>query len=85
MGKNPDRKRADNDGTHELYPKGGAAGQSMPSPPTQPRPSEERLTEDEMQRAALGGTRGNENLPDAPMTPQRAKKTPGSSDPGHTA
>jgi hypothetical protein len=45
----------------------------------------ERQTEDEMQRAALGGTRGSPDLKDAPMTPQRAKKTPRDDDPGHVA
>jgi hypothetical protein len=45
----------------------------------------ERQTEDEMQQAALGGTRGAPELHDAPMTPQRAKKTSRSNDPGHVA
>jgi hypothetical protein len=52
------------------------------------RPKAERLerqTEDEMQQAALGGTRGAPELHDAPITPQRAKKTPRSNDPGHVA
>jgi hypothetical protein len=36
----------------------------------------ERQTEDEMARASLGGTKGSRELADAPMTPQREKKTP---------
>lgn len=45
-----------------------------------------RQTEDEMQREALGGTRGAPELKDAPMTPQREKKTPRTNDdPGHVA
>ena len=50
-----------------------------PSPPIQPSLStdeEERPTEDMIARRALGGTRGDPDLPDAPMTKQRAKKTP---------
>lgn len=39
-------------------------------------PDDERPTEDDIARAHLGGTRGSPDLPDAPMTPQRAKKTP---------
>jgi hypothetical protein len=38
-----------------------------------------------MQQAALGGTRGAPELHDAPMSPQRAKKTPRGNDPGHVA
>lgn len=49
-------------------------------------PESERPSEDEIARAHLGGTRGSPELPDAPMTPQRAKKTPHAiSRGGHTA
>jgi len=45
----------------------------------------ERRTEDEMQQEHLGGTRGSRELKDAPMTPQRQKKTPEHNEPGHVA
>jgi hypothetical protein len=49
-------------------------------------PEDERPTEDDIARAHLGGTRGSPDLPDAPMTPQRAKKMPSAaSRGGHTA
>lgn len=51
------------------------------------KPKAQRIepkTEDEMQEDRLGGTRGANELEDAPMTPQREKKTP-RSEPGHTA
>lgn len=45
----------------------------------------ERLTEDDMQAAALG-PRGEPGKPSpAKMTPQRAKKTPRHLEPGHTS
>lgn len=47
--------------------------------------SDARPTEDDLAQAALGGSRGSPDLPPAKMTPQRAKKTPGSNDPGHAA
>ena len=47
---------------------------------------EARLTEDEMARRDLGGTKGSPSLPDAPMTEQRRKKTfPNDENDGHVA
>jgi hypothetical protein len=70
-------KAAGDRATRELY------GSSQPerSPPIQPSLSadgEERPTEDAIAQRALGGTRGDASLPPAPMTEQRAKKTPNS-------
>lgn len=54
-------------------------------PESVPPPADERPTEDDLQRAALG-PRGVPGADDpAKMTPQRAKKTPKSLEPGHTA
>jgi len=44
-----------------------------------------RPSEDDLAQAHLGGPRGAPELAPAKMTPQRKKKTPGNSDPGHTA
>ena len=48
-------------------------------------PGGDRPTEDDIAQARLGGSRGAPELKPAPMTPQRRKKTPTPSDPGHTA
>ena len=42
-------------------------------------------SEDDIAQARLGGQRGAPELAPAKMTPQREKKTPDASDPGHTA
>jgi hypothetical protein len=47
--------------------------------------AEERQTEDELAREHLGGSRGADEIKPAPMTPQRRKKMPAGTDPGHTA
>ncbi len=64
-------------GSAQPYSGGESAGRTSES---QQRPSEE-----DIQRVKLG-PRGEpgEDSP-AKMTPQRVKKTPGSNDPGHTA
>ncbi|EJW10119.1 hypothetical protein A33M_0468 [Rhodovulum sp. PH10] len=43
-----------------------------------------RPTEDDHAQAQLGGTRGDRALAPAPMTPQRADKTPKEPSGGHT-
>ena len=54
--------------------------------PSEDHPSgDDRLTEDDIAQARLGGPRGAPELKPAPMTPQRRKKTPRTLDPGHTA
>lgn len=51
----------------------------------EPNGVEPPLSEDDIQRAAFG-PRGVKGAPDpAVMTPQRAKKTPSTIDPGHTS
>ena len=57
----------------------------MANDPRTPTTSQDRPTEDELQRARLG-PRGVPGEPDpAKMTPQRDKKTPKNIDPGQTA
>ena len=46
---------------------------------------DDRPTEDDLAQAHLGGPKGYPEGKPAPMTPQRAKKTPKIIDPGHTA
>lgn len=48
-------------------------------------PGGDRPTEDDIAQAELGGPRGSPELPPAKMTPQRKKKMPDPSEPGHTA
>ncbi|WP_040621373.1 hypothetical protein [Rhodovulum sp. PH10] len=61
----------------------------QPPAPTEPRPTRARPdvarpTEDDHAQAQLGGTRGDRALAPAPMTPQRADKTPKEPSGGHT-
>ena len=65
----PAAKAAGDQATRKLYGKDDPA-----SPPLQPTAEGERPTEDMLAQASLGGTRGSPELPDARMTPQRAKK-----------
>jgi len=51
----------------------------------QGRAIQERVTEDDIAQASLGGTRGSRDLGDAPMVPQQGKNTPRRYEPGHTA
>jgi hypothetical protein len=46
---------------------------------------EERLTEDEIARASLGGVKGSRKLPPAPMTKKEAEQISPNDDPGHVA
>lgn len=48
-------------------------------------PADHRPTEDDRARAELGGPKGSPRLQPAPMTPQRAKKTPTTPGDGHPA
>ncbi len=58
----------------------------MPNKPKSER-SDDRPTEDDIARAALGGTRGSAELPPAKLTDEKGKKLPleRDDDPGHTA
>ena len=56
-----------------------------PAVPSRTDPAPERPTGDDYAQAQLGGPRGHPNLAPAPMTPQRAKKTPSTPGDGHTA
>jgi hypothetical protein len=47
--------------------------------------SEERPSEDELARAALGGVKGSRKLPPAPMTEQEAEQISPNEEPGHVA
>lgn len=62
---------------------GGAA--PRPARPARTDPGSDRPTGDDYAQAELGGTRGHPSLAPAPMTPQRAKKTPTTPGDGHTA
>jgi hypothetical protein len=50
-----------------------------------PKPVEERPTEDDLARASLGGVKGSEKLPAAPLTKQEAEQTLPNDEPGHVA
>ena len=56
----------------------------MTQTPRPPHPDDQRPTEDDRAQADLGGPRGHPDLKPAPMTPQRAKKTPAAPQNGHT-
>jgi hypothetical protein len=45
----------------------------------------ERPTEDDLARDALGGPRGSDTLPPAPMTRQEGEQTSPNDEPGHVA
>jgi hypothetical protein len=50
-----------------------------------PRRIEDRPTEDDLARAALGGPKGNPALPAAPLTKTEAEQNLPNDDPGHVA
>lgn len=56
-----------------------------PDLPARTDPGAARPTGDDYAQAQLGGPRGHPDLAPAPMTPQRAKKTPTTPGDGHTA
>jgi hypothetical protein len=62
---------------------------AVTSPTSSPRGPKsergERITEDENARDTLGGVKGAEKLPPAPMTKQEKQQTPDNDDPGHVA
>lgn len=64
----------------------GFKERSMQNKPKSER-SDDRPTEDDNARAALGGTRGAAELPPAELSKERGKKLPleRDDDPGHTA
>ena len=70
-------------------PKHPAAVPAQPDPPAQARPIsrriEDRLTEDELARRALGGPKGSPELPPAPLTKTEEEQTFPNDDPGHVA
>jgi hypothetical protein len=70
--------------TRELYRQGAREEKAEEMAPSI-APDGSRLTEDEMARARLGGTRGAPELGEAPMVPQQGKNTPRNYEPGHTA
>jgi hypothetical protein len=54
---------------------------AIPIPPR----SEDRPTEDDLARAALGGPKGSPELPPAPPTKTEGEQNPPNDDPGHVA
>ena len=49
------------------------------------KPIDERPTEDDLARAALGGPKGAAALPPAPLTKTESEQNPRNHDPGHVA
>jgi hypothetical protein len=45
----------------------------------------ERVTEDDLARASLGGPKGSPELPAAPLTKQEREQNSPNADPGHVA
>lgn len=50
-----------------------------------PKRTEDRPTEDDFARAALGGVKGSRKLPPAPLTKQEAEQILPNDEPGHVA
>jgi hypothetical protein len=48
-------------------------------------PSDDRPTEDDLARAALGGPKGSPELPPAPLTKTEAEQNLPNDEPGHVA
>jgi hypothetical protein len=63
------------------------AQRTMAIKPRSPKPEADRLTEDDIAQASLGGPRGSKDLTPAKMTRrQKQDMPPGAGyDPGHTA
>jgi hypothetical protein len=70
-------------------PKHPPAAPAQPDPPAQVRPIpqrvEDRPTEDDLARQALGGPKGSPELPPAPLTKTEEEQTFPNDDPGHVA
>lgn len=80
-------QRKDREGRYEIPPAGKSrAGDPTPNHPTRGiRHVEDRPTEDDLARAALGGPKGSPDLPPAPLTKTEKEQISPNDEPGHVA
>jgi hypothetical protein len=77
-------RRNQREGHYEAPPSGPLNSPPRTAPPAGIR-HVDRLTEDDMAQAALGGPKGSPELPPAPLTKTEREQNSPNDDPGHVA